>query len=65
MWPASHLFGCRLAEVQFNGSAGLFGLRLTGAGVGFLTQVLLAQVLGSHDLGVFYAATSLATVAAF
>ncbi|MFN0264043.1 lipopolysaccharide biosynthesis protein [Tepidamorphus sp. 3E244] len=47
------------------GSAALFAIRLSGAGIGFLTQVLLARLLGSHELGVFYSATSLAAVAGF
>lgn len=40
-------------------------MRISGAGVGFLTQIMLAKTLGSHDLGIFYSATSLATVAGF
>ncbi len=40
-------------------------MRVSGAGIGFLTQVLLARVLGAHDLGLFYSVTSLATVAGF
>lgn len=49
----------------FSGSAFLFAVRLGGAGIGFLTQVLLARMLGSHELGIFYSATSLAAVAGF
>lgn len=46
-------------------SAFLFALRLGGAGIGFLTQIFLARILGSHDLGLFYSATSLAAVGGF
>lgn len=54
-----------MSKSVLSGSAALFLMRISGAGVGFLTQILLAQTLGSHDLGVFYSATSLATVAGF
>ncbi|WP_196504870.1 lipopolysaccharide biosynthesis protein [Aestuariivirga litoralis] len=47
------------------GSAGLFVMRLGGAGLGFITQILLAHMLGSEELGLFYSATSLAAVAGF
>lgn len=36
--------------------------RLAGAGVGFLTQFLLVKLMGAHQLGLFYAASSLAAV---
>jgi O-antigen/teichoic acid export membrane protein len=36
--------------------------RLAGAGAGFLTQIILARVLGPTKLGIFYAATSFAVV---
>ncbi|MBI3673048.1 MAG: oligosaccharide flippase family protein [Rhizobiales bacterium] len=41
----------------------LAGSRFLGAGVGFLTQLIMARVLGASELGIFYAATSLAAVA--
>ena len=44
------------------GSAAIMASRLAGAGVGFLTQFLLVRMMGAHDLGVFYAASSLAAV---
>ena len=47
------------------GSAFLFAVRLGGAGIGFLTQILLARMLGSHELGLFYSVTSLAAVGGF
>ena len=36
--------------------------RLAGAGIGFLTQILLVRLMGAHHLGLFYAASSLAAV---
>lgn len=48
-----------------SGSAALFAMRLGGAGLGFITQILLAHMLGSEELGLFYSATSLAAVAGF
>ncbi|MFE1601216.1 lipopolysaccharide biosynthesis protein [Methylobacterium sp. ID0610] len=45
------------------GSAGLAAIRLGGAGFGFAAQAFLARFVGAHDLGLFYAATSLAIVA--
>ena len=36
--------------------------RLGGAGIGFLTQLLLVKLMGAHQLGLFYAASSLAAV---
>lgn len=36
--------------------------RLAGAGIGFLTQFLLVRLMGAHDLGLFYAGSSLAAV---
>lgn len=49
----------------FTRSSTLFVMRVSGAGIGFLTQVLLAKLLGAHDLGLFYSATSLAAVAGY
>ena len=37
--------------------------RVVGAGAGFLTQIFLVHVLSTHELGIFYAANSLAVVA--
>jgi len=37
--------------------------RLTGAGAGFLTQLMLARLLSSDDLGLFFTATSFAALA--
>lgn len=37
--------------------------RLTGAGAGFLTQIVLARLLPPEDLGLFFAATSFAALA--
>jgi O-antigen/teichoic acid export membrane protein len=47
----------------FANSGFLGATRFAGAGVGFLTQIMLAKALGASDLGIFYAATSLAAVA--
>jgi O-antigen/teichoic acid export membrane protein len=44
------------------GSAAIMASRLAGAGVGFLTQFLLVRIMGAHDLGLFYSASSLAAV---
>jgi O-antigen/teichoic acid export membrane protein len=41
----------------------LLVIRLGGAGAGFLTQLVLARLLAPQDLGLFFAATSLAVVA--
>jgi O-antigen/teichoic acid export membrane protein len=41
----------------------LAATRFAGAGVGFFTQIILAKVLGAHELGIYYAATSMAAVA--
>jgi len=38
--------------------SGLMGARLIGAAAGFLTQILLARLLGPSDLGTFYLVTS-------
>ena len=43
-------------------SAAIMASRLAGAGVGFLTQFLLVKLMGSHELGLFYGASSLAAV---
>ena len=37
--------------------------RVTGAGAGFLTQLILARLLTTEDLGIFFAATSFAALA--
>lgn len=42
----------------------LLVIRFGGAGAGFLTQLVLARLLAPEDLGLFFAATSLAIVAA-
>lgn len=42
----------------------LLVVRLGGAGAGFLTQLVLARLLAPEDLGLFFAATSLAVIAA-
>lgn len=42
----------------------LLVIRLGGAGAGFLTQLVLARLLAPEQLGLFFAATSLAIVAA-
>ncbi|HMB09614.1 lipopolysaccharide biosynthesis protein [Saliniramus sp.] len=42
----------------------LLVIRLGGAGAGFGTQLVLARLLAPEDLGLFFAATSLAIVAA-
>ncbi len=39
--------------------------RIAGAGLGFLTQAVLARLLGASGLGLFYSATSLAIVAGY
>ncbi len=52
----------RLRILLANASV-LAATRFVGAGVGFLAQVILAKALGAHDLGIFYAATSLSAVA--
>ncbi|MBV9076763.1 MAG: lipopolysaccharide biosynthesis protein [Methylobacteriaceae bacterium] len=53
------------ARAALTSSIAIGGTRIAGAGLGFLSQVLLAHLLGPADLGVFYAATSLAQVAGF
>ncbi len=55
----------RSVRSLLSGSAFLTLARIGGGGVGFLTQILLANVLGAHDLGVFYSATSLAIAAGY
>ncbi|MGY2046990.1 lipopolysaccharide biosynthesis protein [Methylobacterium sp. JK268] len=52
------------ASRLLRGSAALAAIRLGGAGFGFLAQAFLARCVGAHDLGLYYAATSLAIVAA-
>lgn len=37
--------------------------RLAGAGAGFVTQLILARLLSTEDLGIFFAATSFAALA--
>jgi O-antigen/teichoic acid export membrane protein len=43
-------------------SAVIMMSRLGGAGIGFLTQFALVKLMGAHQLGLFYAASSLAAV---
>lgn len=40
----------------------LLAARLSGAAAGFLVQLILARFLSAHDLGIYYAATSLAVI---
>jgi O-antigen/teichoic acid export membrane protein len=42
--------------------AAIMASRLAGAGVGFLTQFLLVKLMGAHHLGIFYSASSAASV---
>jgi O-antigen/teichoic acid export membrane protein len=44
------------------GSGAIMVSRLAGAGAGFLTQFLLVKLMGPSELGLFYAASSLAAV---
>lgn len=44
-------------------AAVITGVRLLGAGAGFVAQLLLARLLGASELGLFYAVTSLVAVA--
>jgi O-antigen/teichoic acid export membrane protein len=50
-------------KVLASHSAAIMLSRLAGAGIGFLTQILLVRLMGAHHLGLFYAASSLAAVA--
>jgi O-antigen/teichoic acid export membrane protein len=43
-------------------SAFLLFARMAGAGAGFLVQLILARFLSAHDLGIYFAATSLAVI---
>lgn len=47
----------------FSTSALLLAARLAGAAAGFLVQLILARFLSAHDLGIYFAATSLAVIA--
>jgi len=51
-----------IRSIVFSTSFILLVIRLTGAGAGFLSQLLLARLLAPEALGVFFAATSLAAV---
>jgi O-antigen/teichoic acid export membrane protein len=51
-----------LKSIFFSTSFILLAIRLTGAGAGFLSQLLLARLLAPDALGIFFAATSLAAV---
>ena len=51
-----------LRKILFSTSFILLAVRLTGAGAGFLSQLLLARLLAPEALGIFFAATSLAAV---
>ena len=46
----------------FSTSLLLLAARLAGAAAGFLVQLLLARALSAHDLGVYFAASSLVVV---
>lgn len=46
----------------FASSITIAGIRLAGAGAGFLAQLVLAKMLGAAELGLFYVVTSLAAV---
>lgn len=48
----------------FSTSALLSLARVSGAAIGFLTQILLARMLDPHELGLFYSVTSIAPIAA-
>ena len=54
----------KLFRVLFDQSGMIMMSRVAGAGVGFLTQYLLVRLMGPHQLGLFYAASSLAAVLA-
>jgi len=43
---------------MFRGSAFIFGYRVSGAGIAFLTQVLLARWMGAAELGIYVLAFS-------
>lgn len=45
--------GDRLAAVFARGSSGAFAVRVSGAGLGFLSQVVLARLLGSEQYGIY------------
>jgi O-antigen/teichoic acid export membrane protein len=48
----------------FSTSALLSAARAAGAAIAFGTHVLLARMLGAHDLGIYYSITSIAVVGA-
>ena len=48
----------------FSGSAFIFGCRIVGAGVAFITQVLMARWMGADELGVYVLAFSWLTILA-
>src|ERR687885_776993 len=43
-------------------SSSVMGARVFGAGLGFITQVLLARALSADELGIFFLAASIATI---
>lgn len=53
-----------LRKLLTSPTVALLVIRLGGAGAGFLSQLVLARLLAPQDLGLFFAATSLAVVAA-
>lgn len=59
-WLAQRLNGGLLK--LFSGPAFIFACRMTGAGVTFLTQVLLARWMGASELGVYVLAFSWLTI---
>ena len=52
-----------LRKLLTSPTVALLVIRLGGAGAGFLSQLVLARLLAPQDLGLFFAATSLAVVA--
>ena len=52
----------RLLSAISENPGALTVFRYLGAGFGFLTTIVLAKLLGAQDLGLFYVATSLATI---
>lgn len=51
-----------IARQLLTGSGAIMVSRLAGAGAGFLTQFLLVKLMGAAELGLFYAASSMAAV---
>lgn len=52
----------KLFRALFDQSGLIMISRLAGAGIGLLTQLLMVRLVGPHELGLFYAASSLAAV---